>query len=60
MVVIAKYIALGGTWILVSYLGYIAKTKSSKTNNTKLKVMSCRRQIRRFKRLDEADNNSIF
>ncbi len=60
MIVIAKYIALGGTWILVSYLGYIAKTKSSKTNNTKLKIMSCRRQIRRFKKLDEADNNSIF
>lgn len=60
MIVIAKYIALGGTWILVSYLGYIAKTKSGKTNNTKLKIMSCRRQIRRFKKLDEADNNSIF
>lgn len=60
MIVIAKHIALWGTWILVSYVGYIAKTKSSKTNNTKLKVMSCRRQIRRFKKLDEADNNSIF
>lgn len=57
---IAKYIALGGTWILVSYVGYVAKTKSNKTNNTKLKVMSCRRQVKRFKRLDEADNNSIF
>lgn len=60
MVEIAKYIALGGTWILVSYLGYIAKTKSSNTNSTKLKVMSCRRQVKRFKKLDEADNNSIF
>ncbi|MGN9160051.1 hypothetical protein [Clostridium sulfidigenes] len=60
MIVIAKYVALGGTWLLVSYVGYIIKNNSGKTNNTKLKVMSCRRQIRRFKRLDEADNNSIF
>lgn len=60
MIVIAKYITLGGTWILVSYIGYIIKTNSSKTNNTKLKVMSCRRQVKKFKRLDEADNKSIF
>jgi len=60
MIVIAKYIALGGTWILVSYVGYIAKINSSKTNNTKLKIMSCRRQVKKFKKLDEADNNSIF
>lgn len=60
MVEIAKYVALGSTWLLVSYVGYIAKTKSSKSNNTKLKVMSCRKQIKQFKRLDEADNNSIF
>lgn len=57
---IARYIALGGTWILVSYVGYIIKSNSSKSNNTKLKVMSCRRQVKRFKKLDEADNNSIF
>lgn len=57
---IAKYIALGGTWLLVSYVGYIIKSKSSKTNNTKLKVMSCRRQVKKFKKLDEADNKSIF
>ncbi len=57
---IAKYIALGGTWILVSYVGYIIKSNSNKSNNNKLKVMSCRRQIKQFKRLDEADNNSIF
>ncbi|HAK41626.1 MAG TPA: hypothetical protein DCM59_01405 [Clostridium sp.] len=57
---IAKYIALGGTWILVSYVGYIIKSNSNKSNNNKLKVMSCRRQIKQFKRLYEADNNSIF
>lgn len=60
MIVIAKYIALGGTWILVSYIGYIIKNNSGKTNNTKLKIMSCRRQVKKFKRLDEADNKSIF
>lgn len=60
MIVIAKYIALGGTWILVSYIGYIIKNNSGKANNTKLKIMSCRRQVKKFKRLDEADNKSIF
>lgn len=57
---IAKYVALGGTWLLVSYIGYIVKSNTSKIKDTKLTVMSCRKQIKQFKRLDEADSNSIW
>lgn len=58
--VIAKYVALGGTWLLVSYVGYLIKSNNDKGQSTKLKVMSCRKQVKKFKRLDEADNKSIF
>lgn len=58
--VISKYVALGGTWLLVSYVGYLIKSNNDKSQSTKLKVMSCRKQVKKFKRLDEADNKSIF
>lgn len=58
MHLIARYVALGGIWILTTYVAYIAKNNSTKEN--KLRVMSCRREIKRFSKLDEADKNSIF
>lgn len=58
MHLIAKYVALGGIWVLTTYVAYIAK--SNGTKESKLKVMSCRREIKRFSKLDEADKNSIF
>ena len=58
--VIAKYTALGCTWLLISYIGYLIKTNNDKNETTKLKVMTCRKQIKTFKRLDDADNKSIF
>lgn len=58
MPLIAKYVALGGIWILTTYIAYIVKNNTTKEN--KLKVMSCRREIKRFSKLDEADKNSIF
>lgn len=57
---IAKYVVLGATWILVSYVGYIAKNNINTNKNTRLRVMSCRKQVRQFKKLDDADKNSIF
>lgn len=41
-------------WILASYIVYILSSGS------KLKIMSCRKKLRRFKKLDESDKNSLF
>lgn len=46
-----------GTWIGFTIVGcYIVKRKSNK----KLRIMSCRHTLRRYKKLDDCDNKSLF
>ncbi|MEG0133427.1 MAG: hypothetical protein RR851_02755 [Clostridium sp.] len=59
-VVIAKYVLVGGVWLLVSYVAYLAKNGMNTNKDTKLKVMSCRKQVRQFKKLDDADKNTLW
>lgn len=49
---------IGGIWIVFTVVGYgIYKTNST---TDKLIVMSCRNTLKKYKKLDEADNKSIF
>lgn len=43
-------------WLIISIAGYLA-TSNKKDN---IKIMSCRKILKKFKKLDEADNKSIF
>lgn len=58
MVLIARYVAIGGIWVLTTYIAYIFKTNNS--NVDKLKTMSCRHELKGYKRLDEADSKSLW
>ena len=51
-------IVIGGVWILFTVIGFgIYKTNSTAD---KLRVMSCRNTLKKYKKLDESDNKSIF
>lgn len=52
-------IALAGAWLSTSFLIYILK-HSNNTSGNKLKVMSVRKVLKQYKRLNDADNKSIF
>jgi hypothetical protein len=52
-------IAFAGAWLSISYLAYTFKSSNNK-NKDKLKVMSVRKVLKQYKRLNDADNKSIF
>ena len=47
-----------GSWIGVSIIGGCIVKFSSR--NEKLRVMSCRSTLKKYKKLDDADNKSLF
>lgn len=53
-----NYLLYGLIWVTVTYTAYAIKNPGDKKD--KLKVMSCRSKLRRFKKLNEADSKSIF
>lgn len=52
-------IAFAGVWLSISFLAYNLKHTNS-TSKKKLKVMSVRKVLKQYKRLNDADNKSIF
>ena len=49
---------IGGIWIVFTVVGVgIYKTNSTAD---KLRVMSCRNTLKKYKKLDDSDNKSIF
>lgn len=52
-------IAKVGMWLSVSTLAYMV-FKSSKHTKKNLKIMSVRKVLKQYKRLNDADNKSIF
>ena len=51
-------IIIGGSWVVFTLIGCcVVKLKGK---NEKLKVMSCRHTLRKYKRLDDSDNKSLF
>lgn len=49
---------IGGVWIVFTLVGYgIYKSNSTQE---RLRIMSCRNTLKKYKKLDEADNKSIF
>lgn len=49
---------IGGIWLVFTVAGFIIYN----VNNTadKLRVMSCRNTLKKYKKLDESDNKSLF
>ena len=47
-----------GSWIGFTVIGCCVVKLRGK--DEKLRVMSCRRTLRQYKKLDEADNKSLF
>lgn len=60
MVLIGKYLIIGSVWLGMSYLGLQAKKNFTMASKSKLSVMSCRRQLKRYEKINNADKESIF
>lgn len=51
------------SWVLVTIMFMLIKVKvidKKKNKKVKMVAMSCRKDLRKFKRLDESDKNSLF
>ena len=55
MVLIGKYLIITTTWLGVSFMVYKSKNKTNK-----MQVMSCRKQLKRYDKINAADKDSIF
>ena len=49
---------IGGGWIVFTIVGYVIYKANS--SQDKLRVMSCRNTLKKYKKLDESDNKSLF
>lgn len=50
-------LCIGGIWICISLLIYQLKFYKS---NKKIEIWSCRSQLKKIKRINDADKDSIF